>query len=307
MTPFDFILHNSSLILPAAVRPPWPDELPRLADAFPKYPRHHATRPLLLLTSAGGVERIGGVAGVSDPVNGMAALTLHLRPRFLAEPDAGLATLLDAVAGLARSLGAHTLHTTDSLTPADPRVTALRRHGFAHARTDEVWRTEFTEMLPRLDRVHQRLETVGRLAGHTVTPLAEADLPEVRALMLAAGLLRPERVFLLPADDQAASRGHHAALSPVVRRAGRLVGALLARYSGDGVTFEAQAVDPACIGGLDLANHLTVRGVAQAGLAAGRTHMVFSADTAKAPATIRMARRMGGRRLNEFVVLARAL
>ena len=291
------------------VRAPWPDEIPRLTAAFSQFPLARVHAPLVLVAEAAQVERLVGVAGVGLPSDGLAPLFLAVRPRYLDSP--ALHALLEAAASLARALGAHTLQTADSLAPADPRVAALKQHGFVHSRTEEVWRTSFADMLPRLDRVHQRLETAGRLAGHTVAPLAEADLPEVRALMLAAGLLTPDRVFLLPEKDHTAARGHHAALSPVVRREGRLVGALLARATGGAgsgsVVFEAQAVDPASIGGFDVANHLTLRGVAQAGLAAGRTHMVFSADTAKAPATVRMARRMQGERLNEFVVLTRTL
>ena len=128
MSSAPFSLSPSAICLSPHVRPPWPDEFPRMADAFPKFPRDQALRPLLLLSTAGGVERIVGLAGVLDPVDAVAGLTLAVRPRFLAGP--GFAILLEAAIQVARDSGATRLITTDDLRPGNPHLAALEQNGF---------------------------------------------------------------------------------------------------------------------------------------------------------------------------------
>ena len=136
-----FILHNSSLIPPAAVRPPWPDELPRLADAFPglKWSTPLHLRVLVVPAAAASPERLVGLAAVAESAPGAteAALILRVRAR-LADSPATDALLAEAIA-LARGLGARTLITGQPAGP-DPREPALSRAGFTATDDGKSWR-----------------------------------------------------------------------------------------------------------------------------------------------------------------------
>jgi hypothetical protein len=125
----------------ATARPPWPDELPRIADAFPdlKWTEPLHLRVLVVPATATLPERLVGVAALAEPVPGAteAALFLRIRPRFIDTP-ANDALLSEAVA-LAKAAGARTLITGQLSTP-DPREPGLRRAGFASAEDGKSWR-----------------------------------------------------------------------------------------------------------------------------------------------------------------------
>ena len=85
------------------VRPPWPDELPRLADTFPglAFTRPLHLRVLVVPATAQSHERLVGVAAVAAPADGKpdATLAFAVRPRFVATEHAR--DLLAALAPLA--------------------------------------------------------------------------------------------------------------------------------------------------------------------------------------------------------------
>jgi hypothetical protein len=274
-----------------------------MADAFPKFPRHQALRPLLLLTAAGSVERIVGLAGVFDPVNAVAGLTLAVRPRFLADP--GLVVLLAAAAQAAREAGATRLITTDDLRPGNPHLVALEQNGFAASRRLELWSTKLPRIRDRVARVQVRLEAAGRARRFNAEPLRAEHLAAVRGLMAAEHLLEGQEITLAGGDG---GRGYDPAVSFVVFSGPELAGAILARRSGsEAVAVEAEAVAPAWRGGSNLVHHALYRACIQAADTHGVQHFIYTVDTAGHVDTRRMARRSDSRRLGESVQLVRPL
>lgn len=111
------------------VRPPWPDELPRVAEAFPalgwQEPMH-----LHVLVVIGVPERLVGVAAVRPPAekDRPAELSLIVRPRHLPTPRAD--ELLAAALATAHSLGVRAIELGRPIAPNDPRRAVLKRAGF---------------------------------------------------------------------------------------------------------------------------------------------------------------------------------
>lgn len=128
---------------PTVARPPWPDELPRLADAFPGLA---LTRPLHLrvLTvpaTAGSPERLVGVAALAAPAEGKldATLAFAVRPRFVATEHTH--ELLAAILAAAREEkfpGVITRAPVD----ATPHADLLRATGFSPTAESGLWRLE---------------------------------------------------------------------------------------------------------------------------------------------------------------------
>ena len=116
----------------ATVRPPWPDELTRLADAFPGLaltgPLH--LRVLVVPATAANPERLVGVAALAAPAEGKtdAALAFAVRPRFAATRPA--CDLLAAIIAVAREKHFPAVITA---APADTDLlgTPLRAAGFS--------------------------------------------------------------------------------------------------------------------------------------------------------------------------------
>ena len=292
---------------PPTVRPPWPDELPRLADVFRGYPFQRASRPVLLLTSSGGVERIAAVAGWFEPVDGVAGLTLHARPRYLAMTEIGLATLLESVAAAASEAGVTKLITTDDLRTADPRVAALERNGFTVSRRLELWATDLARIQERVERVQARLDHVGRTNRFHAELMRAEYLPAVRTLMATEHLLEAQEITL---DDigEITGRGYDPTLSFAVFAGETLAGAILARRAGtEAVAVDAVAVAPAWRGGGDLVHHALFRACIQTSASLGARQFIYTVDTTGHVDTVRMAQRSGSRRLGEGVQLARPL
>ena len=290
---------------PPTVRPPWPDELPRLADVFRGYPFQRASRPLLLLTSSGGVERIAAVAGGFEPVDGVAGLTLHARPRYLAMTETGLATLLEAAAAAASEAGVTKLITTDDLRTGDPRVAALERNGFTVSRRLEVWATELARIQERVERVQARLDHAGRTNRFHAEPMRAEYLPAVRMLMATEHLLEGQEITLADIGETT-GRGYEPTLSFAVFAGDTLAGAILARRAGTEAV-AVEAVAPAWRGGGDLVHHALFRACIQTSAALGARQFIYTVDTAGHVDTGRMARRSGSRLLGEGVQLARPL
>jgi hypothetical protein len=123
------------------IRPPWPDELPRLADAFPglKWTASLHLRVLVMPATAISPERLVGLAAVTEPASGTtdAALFLRVRARLVDSPTID-ALLAEAIA-FARGLGLRTLTTGQSASP-DPREPVLRRAGFNATDDGKSWR-----------------------------------------------------------------------------------------------------------------------------------------------------------------------
>lgn len=128
---------------PIIVRSPWPDELPRLAEAFPTL-RWRRAMHLHVLATGGEIERLVAVSAVcpAPADREVATLSLLARPRFAA--TAAFDALLAAALGVARERGVRELEFEPLLAPADDRVPALQRAGFALTPVEHGVRARWT-------------------------------------------------------------------------------------------------------------------------------------------------------------------
>ena len=128
---------------PTVVRPPWPDELPRLADAFPglAFTRPLHLRVLAVPATAGSPERLVGVAALAAPAEGKpdATLAFVVRPRFVATEHTR--ELLAAILAAAREERFSSI-VTHAPADATPRIDLLRAAGFSPTTESGLWRLE---------------------------------------------------------------------------------------------------------------------------------------------------------------------
>jgi hypothetical protein len=132
---------GSCFFLIPVIRPPWPDELPRLADAFPglKWTASLHLRVLVMPATAISPERLVGLAAVAEPASGATDTALFLRVRARLVDSPAIDALLAEAIALARGLGLRTLTTGQTAGP-DPREPALRRAGFNANDEGKSWR-----------------------------------------------------------------------------------------------------------------------------------------------------------------------
>jgi hypothetical protein len=125
---------------PLEVRPPWPDELPRLMEAFPGLTLDHPCdlRVLVLTAGSGTVERLVGLAALTGPVAGKTEARLMFAVRFrFAHTSSASQLLSDILAvGAARGFAAVT---TPALTAADHQAALLAQAGFQAVSDGSYW------------------------------------------------------------------------------------------------------------------------------------------------------------------------
>ncbi len=124
------------------VRAPWPDEIPRLSDAFPGVPFAHPMhlRVLVLPSSEANLERLVGVAAImpASADRPQATLLLRIRDRWLSHP--GAHDLLHAIIAEARQAGCTALDAIGVTGEEDSRASLLRSAGFALLPSAKGWR-----------------------------------------------------------------------------------------------------------------------------------------------------------------------
>ena len=123
---------------PLEVRPPWPDELPRLVEAFPglTLDRPCDLRVLVVTAGTGTVERLVGLAALTGPAAGKAEarLIFAVRPRF-----AGTAgQLLSEILAVGTERG-YVAVTTVAVPGADHRTALLAQAGFQAVADGGYW------------------------------------------------------------------------------------------------------------------------------------------------------------------------
>ncbi|HVS51616.1 MAG TPA: hypothetical protein VHD62_04615 [Opitutaceae bacterium] len=109
------------------IRPPWPDELARLFDAFPRFPRTQSTRPLILVTNT-VPERIVGYAVVVPAEDGVMLARFEVRARFLTTGE--IERMIDAAVWAARAISKNVTLVIDDISEEQPWQQALERCGF---------------------------------------------------------------------------------------------------------------------------------------------------------------------------------
>ena len=125
---------------PLEVRPPWPDELPRLMEAFPGLPLDCSWDLLVLVVAAGigTVERLVGLAALTGPAAGKAeaSLIFAVRPRFARTGAAE--QLLSKILAVGRARGFATV-AAPAVAGADHRTALLAQAGFQLVSDGGYW------------------------------------------------------------------------------------------------------------------------------------------------------------------------
>jgi hypothetical protein len=125
---------------PLEVRPPWPDELPRLIEAFPglTLDRPCDLRVLVVTAGTGTIDRLVGLAALTGPAAGKteARLIFAVRLRFAHAEAAG--QLLSEILAVGAARGFATV-TIPALTAADHRMALLAQAGFQAVSDGSYW------------------------------------------------------------------------------------------------------------------------------------------------------------------------
>lgn len=281
------------------VRPPWPDEMPRIAEAFPDFVHAQAMSPVVLVATAGGIERIVGVACVTDTVNGIAGLAVSLRSRFM--NPTGVRPLVDAALVIARGTSATQLVTIDDLRSGDARLAALGEQGFKFKRRMEYWSTDLATYATKLDRVRARWRAPGSAEGFCALPLTDEHLRAVRDWP-GAKRLWEGRELALAAEPGAP--GLDSGLSFGVVSEGILAGALLARASRkETVLVEAVALARRRRAGTGSVRFALFVALVESATKAGAKQIVFAVEALHPAGPRRMAAGTGSRLVAEFTQL----
>lgn len=271
------------------IRPPWPDELARLAQAFPDLQISRPCRPLVLVATE-PYERLVGAALVSLPPTEASQRTCELawqvRPRFV-DDEVRLLRAAAATLPPGESL-VWQERTADGVTGSP----APKSAGFACTQVHEVWGIPLANCLARRAPYSAALQHKAAAAGYTAGPAQPAYHDGIVGLVTAAGLLTAERVRFT--DEHPA--GYDREISTVVLRNNAVMGAVLVRRDHQRAIVETRVVAPGYLGRFNLPNALLLDRSLQVAAEAGLTEAVLTADPSSAPETIRFAKKCNGQR-----------
>jgi GNAT superfamily N-acetyltransferase len=281
----------SSPVPNVEIRPPWPDEIPRLKGflrgAFRLAPE--GTRVLVL--GARDPERLLGAA-VFSPSAGETAPTmftgsLGLRPRALAAGHGSL--LLRRVVEEVRKLQGRRL--AFAAASRDAVGTLLESEGFSCSRTEEFWRLDLARIQARLERIAARFRLDASLR---VRAARMEDRDPLIPLVTHYGLCEAHKIQFQDARC-AHEGGYDCGLSSVVEHKGRIVGALLIRGSG-GLTGHAdvRAVAGEYLQKSGQLNFLLLQRSVSAALREGYQNSTLTVNPGRDAETRALAMRSGG-------------
>ncbi len=278
------------------IRPPWPDELPRLHDYLSAaFVRDRA--PWTQVAVAGAVERLVAAAAFSVQTlgDGKTAAWLTLRVNDRPDRDALGAALLERALPAAWAAGAGRLILGQTFDEASSLAAALRAKGFTVEGTHEVYETPSRPLWERTRRLHDRMRARGWIP-------AEATLTTLQPAVLAAA----ERFIAdhMPgsastlAMETAAYRPEH---SVALLLRGEVKGVLLCRRHGPVASIGLRLVAPELRGGIAWANLMLLHASLGAGVATGLEISRFELNPALHEDTRQLAQLLGathvGRRL----------
>jgi tetratricopeptide (TPR) repeat protein len=221
------------------VRPPWPDEIPRIQDHFGPALRgtHHATRYWTWVLMADSRERLTGVIVLSLDQSGdglQGRIDLDLRDAWI-DTSAGDA-LLSVVLRHAAGVGLVSLDLQTRVSEAMQAL--LQRKGFAEVIRHEIW----TASVPDAMAAHE-IE-YGRILKRwpvPVEPFHPDQLDLARSICEGTGLLAPEKLWMK-------SMRHPQGIDPVISFVAgpprQTVAILLSNINGSRAEVEIVARNP---------------------------------------------------------------
>ena len=243
------------------VRPPWPDEIPRVQHFLPPAFLFDAN-PFLLVTVAGRVERlVGALALTLRSLEKIKATWLCMRVEDYHHPSG--AEMLRGGLEEAWARGAESVYFGQTVDEESEAARALKQMGFEHAAIHEVYEVNSKEIWERTDRLCQRLRARDLIPVDVeLTTLQPSVVPKVRQF-LATNL--PESVSVLALETSGYKAEHSIAL--VLK--GEIKGVLLCRRVGHVGHIGLRAVAAELRGGFGWANLLLLHGALGSGLQTG--------------------------------------
>ncbi len=284
------------------VRPPWPDEIPRLRHYLPEAFLFD-DKPALFVGVAGSAERLVAVGAlvrrpVPAPDDGPAAL-LYLRTREGEQQVAWIKSLARAALDYACRHGIRRICAGQTFAEESPVASALVETGFTPESITEVHVVDSRATLERLRRVYLRLRERGAI------PVG------ARLNTLLPGLVQPVRQFLrahLPGSASnlaAETAGYKPENSLVLLVRGEVKGALLSRRDGATAFVGLRVVAPELRGGIGWANLLLLYGSLEATVHNGLKESHFEFNPGHHVDTSQFARLSDARLVGRRVLLAR--
>lgn len=247
-----------SLSLTPTIRPPFPDELPRVMGLLPHTPAQHAIR----IAVVGRVERIAAAAVLYFPtaerVSGLlrfTASTAQYAPGIIPE-------VLVPLAAEARIAGAAEVVLVGSVAEDHPLGPLLLEAGFERYRQTELYAVSAVAVLERVEPVYQRLVTRQLIPGNVrVLVPRGAWMPKLRKF-----LDRQQRNLAERLDAEEGFTVEHS-LALIVDQ--EIKGAFFTRNRGRESYLGLMLLDESLRGGLPWANTMMMREMLQFGMSVG--------------------------------------
>jgi hypothetical protein len=242
------------------VRPPWPDEIPRVQHFLPPAFLFDPN-PFLLVAVAGRVERlIGALAMTLRPLEKIKATWLCIRVED--QHPSGAEMLLGGL-DEAWARGAQSVYFGQTVDEESEAAEGLRKMGFVPAAVHEVYEMDAKEIWERTDRIRQRLLARNLIPPDVeLTTLQPSVVPKVRKFLIAN---LPESASVLALE----TAGYKAEHSIALIQGGEIKGVLLCRRVGPVSYVGLRVVAEELRGGLGWANLLLLNATLSSGLQTG--------------------------------------
>jgi hypothetical protein len=280
------------MTLKTEIRPPWPDEIPRVQHFLPPAFIFESD-PVLLIAVAGRVERIVGALALSlRPLAYLKAGWISMR---VEEDDPCGPVLLEQGLVAAWMKDVRRVYFGHTFEENSATAKLLQAAGFETDSVHEVYETDSRELFARLDRVQQRLLARNRIpANAEITTLLPAVVPKARKFLAA----QTPRTVSAVAMETATYKPEH---SYALFVDGELKGLLLSRRIGNVSHVGLRLVDRSLRGHFNWADVMLLHASARAGVQTGLEISRFEFNPEEHEDTRQFARlngaRLVGRRL----------
>jgi hypothetical protein len=281
---------------PVQVRPPWPDELPRVQNFLP-FAFLFEADPFLLIAVSGKVERIIGALALSRTA------LAHIRAPWLVmrveNNDPVGAALLEQGLTRAWTRGAQRVYFGQTFDENSAEAKALQAAGFMPEVVHEVYESDSREIFARVERMHARLRARNLIPPKVeVTTLLPAVIPKVRQFLVEN---MPQSASMI-AIQNAAYRPEH---SYALFVDGAVKGLLLSQRVGNVSRIGLRVVAEELRGRFGWANVLLVHTALAAGLRDGLEISRFEFNPEEHEDTGQYARLSGARRVGRRILFSR--
>jgi N-acetylglutamate synthase-like GNAT family acetyltransferase len=242
------------------IRPPWPDEIPRLQHFLPAGFLFDDD-PFLLVAVSGRVERfVAALAMTLRPLQKIKATWLCVR---VDNNHSSGGELLRRSLDEAWQRGAQSVYFGQTIDEEADAARGLKQMGFEPAAVHEVYEVDSRQIWERTERIRQRLHARALIPPDVeLTTLQPSVVPRARKFLVAN---LPESASILALE----TAGYKAEHSIALLQNGEVKGVLLSRRLGPVSYVGLRAVAEELRGGVGWANLLMLNATLASGLQTG--------------------------------------